>query len=54
MKNFYEMIREQEADRLALIEEGKEYTYGELAQLSQNLGNRLMQEHPEEKSDLFS
>ena len=53
MKNFYEMIREQEADRLALIEEGKEYTYGELAQLSQNLGNRLMQEHPEEKVIFF-
>ena len=25
MRNFYEMIREQEADRLALVEEGKEY-----------------------------
>ena len=25
MRNFYDMIREQEADRLALIEEGKEY-----------------------------
>lgn len=53
MRNFYDMIREQEADRLALVEEGKEYTYGELAQLSQNLGNRLMQEHPEEKVIFF-
>ena len=33
MRNFYDMIREQAADRLALIEEGKEYTYGELVKI---------------------
>lgn len=49
MRNFYEMIREQEADRLALIEEGKEYTYGELVKLSQEKGDRLRQEKSEKK-----
>ena len=49
MRNFYEMIREQEADRLALVEEGKEYTYGELVKLSQEKGNRLRQENSEKK-----
>lgn len=49
MRNFYEMIREQEADRLALIEEGKEYTYGELVKLSQEKGDRLRLEKSEKK-----
>lgn len=49
MRNFYEMIREQEADRLALVEEGKEYTYGELVKLSQEKGDRLRQEKSEKK-----
>ena len=49
MRNFYDMIREQEADRLALIEEGKEYTYGELVKLSQEKGDRLRQEKSEKK-----
>ncbi|MEI3300939.1 MAG: hypothetical protein V8R67_09910 [Eubacterium sp.] len=53
MKNFYEMIREQEADRLALIEEGKEYTYGELVKLSQEKGNRLRLEKSEKKVIFF-
>lgn len=43
------MIREQEADRLALVEEGKEYTYGELVKLSQEKGDRLRQEKSEKK-----
>ena len=49
MRNFYEMIREQEADRLALVEEGKEYTYGELVKLSQEKGDRLRLENSEKK-----
>lgn len=49
MRNFYEMIREQEADRLALVEEGKEYTYGELVKLSQEKGDRLRLEKSEKK-----
>ncbi len=49
MRNFYEMIREQEADRLALVEEGKEYTYGELVKLSREKGERLRQEKSEKK-----
>lgn len=49
MRNFYEMIREQEADRLALVEEGKEYTYGELVKLSEEKGDRLRQEKSEKK-----
>ena len=53
MRNFYEMIREQESDRLALVEEGKEYTYGELVKLSQNMGNRLLRKYPEEKVIFF-
>ena len=53
MRNFYEMIREQEADRLALVEEGKEYTYGELVKLSQEQGNRLRQENSEKKVIFF-
>lgn len=53
MKNFYEMIREQEADRLALVEEGKEYTYGELVKLSQEKGNRLRQKNSEKKVIFF-
>ena len=53
MRNFYEMIREQEVDRLALVEEGKEYTYGELVKLSQEKGNRLRQENSEKKVIFF-
>ena len=49
MRNFYEMIREQEADRLALVEEGKEYTYGELVKLSREKGDRLRLEKSEKK-----
>lgn len=49
MRNFYDMIREQKSDRLALVEEGKEYTYGELAELSQEKGNQLRKENPEKK-----
>lgn len=47
------MIREQEADRLALVEEGKEYTYGELVKLSQEKGNRLRQKNSEKKVIFF-
>ena len=49
MRNFYDMICGQEADRLALVEEGKEYTYGELVKLSQEKGDRLRLEKSEKK-----
>lgn len=47
------MIREQGAERLALVEEGKEYTYGELTRMSREKGKRLRQRFPEKKVIFF-
>lgn len=35
--NYMDMMREQDGNRLALIEDGREYTYGQLVLLSEQL-----------------